>query len=95
MCSTFIIGGKYCETGADLIKACGEETARWLNRLYDLEGQPQRRHNEAGEVEQYQLSAQDIARNCLCHVDQNRLEKTTGKKWMYSLEDDTYFPVEE
>lgn len=78
MCSTYLIGGKHCETGADLIAAFGEDCARWLNRLYD---------NEA------KIPADDVAKSCLCHLDRERLEKMTGKQWVYCGENDAYLPT--
>ncbi|MVA97956.1 hypothetical protein GN330_11940 [Nitratireductor sp. CAU 1489] len=83
MCSVFLIDGKYCETGADLIAAFGEETARWLNRLYEHEGETFRRRNDDGVLEPFSISADDIARTCLCHVDHERLERLIGGPWEY------------
>lgn len=78
MCDAYVINGKRCETGADLIAALGRDGAEKVNPPGDWED---------GWTE-------DVWRStCLCRVDEDDLASLLGVEYAYDPGVDAYSPL--
>lgn len=90
MCSTWLINGRYCETGADLIEAIGIENAKRVNEMYDSVGEMAWKVGPNGERVEYTLTDDHVAEGCLCPVSPVRMKELTGQTWEYDLSHDAF-----
>lgn len=93
MCSNWIIDGRFCQSGADLIEAIGAEAARRVNKMYDEVGRPGHWKMEHGRRVEIELTDVDVARSCLCWVDVASMRSVTGLTYEYSTDEDAFCPI--
>ena len=87
MCTTWLINGKYCENGRDLIDAVGIESARRVNTSYDSIGAMLWTTRDGKRVD-FPCTHETVAESCLCHVDSGLMATLTGGAWGYDPEGD-------
>lgn len=76
MCSNWLVDGRRCDHGQDLIDALGEDKARIVNTMYEIVSE--------------NITDANVAEACLCHVDPDLMQKITGRVWEYDCDEDAF-----
>ena len=93
MCSNWLINGKFCSGGDDLIEAIGIDAARRVNGYYEMVGETGWQSGPNGERIEHVITDAHVAEGCLCHVNLDRMKELTGVEWEYDCDEDAFVPT--
>jgi hypothetical protein len=93
MCSNWLINGKLCRNGSDLVAAIGSEAARRVNASYEMIGETVWKKGPDGERIEYEFTDAHVAGSCLCGVEPDRMDALTGDTWTYDCDEDAFIPL--
>ena len=90
MCSAWLINGRYCKSGQDLIDALGIESAKRVNEGYEDVGEIGWEVGPNGERIEYVITEGHVKACCLCSVSVSKMDELTGKTWEYDIAEDAF-----